>query len=362
MRVRAGKLFLAAALFALPGLCLALEEQSLLTPDGTTFVVRAGKAIDLGVSGLTSPDSYVIEWSSRAQDGTVATGLIPGMASNQEKRGLQLAFDESTGKLLLMWIERVSAYSHVRVAVLKNGVWSNSALLPNTGISRAYNPQMRVTHQPVTTLDENDAVVSSVSSVLSVVWWEEAEQVQARYATVFLDEDTTDPASLEVYDLPLLAGETGGASSYPDDVPSGAYLYPSLQTDGLSGVLLASFADLGDQKHKILRIEFPGDRGKPTEKGNLKWQRRHIPIVGISTTGPVARMAPVLPRQTDPDAGVHTTIGSGYRPTISWRDGDALKFTRLDGADWAPVGSIPIDENMTYEKALALVVGMGTRN
>jgi hypothetical protein len=365
MRLRAGKLLLAVALFALPGLCLAFEEQSLLTPDGTMHVVRAGKAVDLGVSDVTSsPDTFVIEWSSRAQDGTVTTGLVPGTISGQEKRGLQVAFDEATGKLLLLWIEEVSAYSHVRVGVLQNGTWSNTALLPNQGISRAYNPEMRVTHQTVTYLDSKDVAVSAVSSVLSITWWEEAEQVQARYATVFLDEDSADPASFAVYDLPALAAGTVGAHSYPDDVPSGAYLYPSLQTDGFSGALLASFADLGDKKHKVLRIEFPGDRGKPSEKGNLKWQRRHIPIVGISTSGPVARMAPILARQTDPDAGVRTSIGTGYRPTIFWRDGDTLKFTRMtgDGTDWSTVGSIAIDDTTTYDKALALVVGMGTRN
>ena len=52
MRLRAGKWILAAAFFALPGLCFAVEEQSLLTPDGTTYVVRAGKAIDLGQDAI----------------------------------------------------------------------------------------------------------------------------------------------------------------------------------------------------------------------------------------------------------------------------------------------------------------------
>ena len=84
-RIRLG--WILAALLALPGIGLAFEEQSLLTPDGSLHTVRAGKAIDLGISGLTpSPDSFVIDWTARAQDGTIQTTIIPGTVSYQTKR------------------------------------------------------------------------------------------------------------------------------------------------------------------------------------------------------------------------------------------------------------------------------------
>ena len=70
-------------------------------------------------------------------------------------------------------------------------------------------------------------------------------------------------------------------------------------------------------------------------------------------------MTPTMANLAD---GVRTTIGTGYRPTLSWRDGDALKFTRLDGTDWSPVRSIAIDDTMSYDRALALVTSMGQRN
>lgn len=355
-------LLLFAALAAAPGVCVAFEEQSLLTPDGTMHVVRAGKAVDLGITDLSlNADNFVIDWTSRAQDGTIQTAVVPGTVSYQEKRGLQLNYDESTGKLILVWIEEISAFSHVRVGVLHEGLWSNSALQPTQGISRAYNPQVRLTHQTVSWLDDKDETVSASSSILSVIWWEESNKVEARLATLFLDEKVGAPGSLKLYELPVLIGSSND-SKYEDDIPSGAYLFPSLQTDGFSGAVLASFADLHDKQHKVVRIEFPRDRGKPTEKGNLKWERRHAPIVSIAVTGPVARMTPVLAAQTDPGAAVGTSIGAGFRPTLYWRDGDALKFSRLEGAEWAPVRSIAIDETMTYEKARGLVEGMGQRN
>jgi len=186
-------LLAAAALAIAPALVFALEEQSLLTPDGTLHVLRAGKAIDLGLAEAR-PESILIEHATRAQDGTETVAILPGSESYQDKRGLQLGYDEETRTLLLLWTEDISAYSHIRVGVFRDGVWSNSALLPSQGISRAYNPEMRVTHQRVTYLDETDAVVAKTSSIVSVVWWEEATLLQARFAALFLDEGAPAPA------------------------------------------------------------------------------------------------------------------------------------------------------------------------
>ena len=352
---------LAVALAALPAMSLAIEEQSLLTSDGTVHVVRAGRVVDLGIQDATlSPEDIVIEWASRAQDGTLSVSIIPGTESRGDKRGLQAAFDEQTQTLLLLWTEDISAFSEIRVGVRHAGVWTNSGLLPNQGISRAFNPQMRVTHQAVSYLDEQDAPVSKTSSILSIIWWEEAQFGQARLASLFLDENAFDPASLSIYDLPVLTGSVGDVSY--EGIPSGAYLFPSLQADGLTGAFLISYADLHAQRHKVVRVQFPEDQGKPSEAGNLKWQRRHIPIVGIASSGPIARHAPTMPANAPAEVSVGTSIGSGYLPTLYWRDGDFLKYSRLESAEWAAVRSIAIDAVMTYEKALALVTGMGGRN
>ncbi len=352
-------LIAAAALAIVPALAFALEEQSLLTPDGTLHVLRAGKAIDLGLAEA-HPESIVIEHSIRAQDGTETVAILPGSESYQDKRGLQLGYDEETHTLLLLWTEDISAYSHIRVGVFHDGVWTNSALLPSQGISRAYNPQMRVTHQRVTYLDENDAIVAKTNSIVSVVWWEEASLLQARFAALFLDEAPFVAANLSVYDLPALTGGVG-ASAY-DDVPSGAYLYPTLQADGLSGAVLASYADLHDLRHRVVQIRFPDFQGKPSDDTSMDWKRRHTPIVGIASDGPLADMTPRLPPQAKPKDAVGTSIGAGYRPTMYWLEEGTLKYTRLGATGWEPVRSVPVNESMTYEKALALVVGMGSRN
>src|SRR5262249_35167419 len=123
------RIVLAAAFALLPALALAFDEQSLLTPDGTLHVVRSGLAVGVGVTDPSvRPDSYVIDWTSSAQDGTIRTEILPGTVSSQEKRGLQLGFDEQTSTLLLVWTEDVSAFSHIRVGVFHDGTWTNSPL------------------------------------------------------------------------------------------------------------------------------------------------------------------------------------------------------------------------------------------
>jgi hypothetical protein len=361
-------LFLAAAFAALPALALALEEiapgleeHSLLTPGGTLHVVRSGRALDLGIQDASiDPNAFVVDWASRAQDGTISTQVIPGTVGYQERRGLQLGWDDPTSTLLLVWTEEVSAFSHIRVGIYHDGTWTNSPLLPKQGISRSYNPQMRITHQRVSYLDENDVRISKTTSILSVVWWEEGQGLQARLATLFLDENGFDPTNLAIYDLPAMAG--GTAATVYNDVPAGAYLYPGLQPDGLSGAILVSFADLHADRHRVIRISFPEDQGKPSNADDTNWKRRHIPIVGFAGEGPVARMLPRRPWGDREKGIIGTTIGAGYQPTLYWREGDNLQYARLEGAEWSPIRSIAIDEATPYDKALALVAEMAGRN
>ena len=265
-RNRLLQLLLAAALTALPGVCAALEEHSLLTADGTLHVVRAGLAVDLGVQDAgISPQANLIEWTSRAQDGTVSVAILPGSVSYQEKYGLELAYDDQTASLLLLWTEDVSAFSQIRVGVLRDGTWTNSSLLPSAGVSRAHNPQMLVTHRNATYLDAQANLVVKTSSILSVVWFEEAASAQARYAALFLDETSFDPTALAIYDLPAMVGTAGDTSAAGH--PGRRLLYPTIQADGLSGGLLASFADLHAGKQPRRPHRLPAGLGPPRRAG-----------------------------------------------------------------------------------------------
>ena len=352
LRIAFRFLLLAAALGSLCAAPVSAEEKSLLAADGTLYSIRSGLAAELGLENLP-PDDYAIRWSAQDQNGTIRSGVVPGTAGSTIKKNLDLAWDEATGSLLLLWKEELSVLNILQIGVLRNGSWIVSDLLPNLGFAHAFNPQMRLSHFVVRTTGPDGAVVSCTRSVLSIIWWEESQYAQARYAPIFIDEENFDFANVPVYDLPVVAGG-GGSTSY-GDVPGGSYLFPSLHSDGPGGAILATFADLHAQKNVVVRITFPTDLGTP-DANNITWMRRHIPIVGVVGESPLAPTAPVRV------ASVGTTLGAAYRPTYYWRDGDRLLYTRYDGHEWASVKAIQISDTMPYERALALVVGMAASN
>jgi hypothetical protein len=344
----AGAAFAADAVAAKP-----TEEKSLLAPDGTLYTVRSGHVSDLNVSdtGVLSTDN-VIAWSSRKPDGSVGQGLVPDTVGQSLKRNLDLAYDESTGSLVLLFKEDLTVLNILRLGIFRDGGWTMTNLLPNLGFAHAYNPQILLSHLAVTTQDADGNAVSQTRTILSVIWWEEAQYSQARYAPIFLDE-VSDASGVDVYDLPVLLG--GAAAAPTASHPSSAYMYPSLQLEGIGGSILASFADLGSDRHYVIRIKYPDNLGKPGPD-NVTWQRRRIPVVGVASEVPIPSDVPVL------IDGVKTVIGASYRPTIVWNTDSAVGYTRFDGRKWSPAINIPLTDSMTCDRALRLVQEMATRN
>ncbi|MGH9366178.1 MAG: hypothetical protein ACRD3M_00710 [Thermoanaerobaculia bacterium] len=346
------RLALALALLLAAGAASAeVQKRTLLASDGTLYQVATGLAWELSAPGLAT-DDFAVVWSAFAQDGAQAGGLIPGAASSSPKTSLDLTVDEPTGTLVVLWREENSLVNKIRLAFWKAGKWTIADLLPSVGFPHAYNPQMLLTHQTVHAKDEAGADVYTNRSVLSILWWEEAGYSQARYASFFLDEPI-DPSRVAIYDLPELVNDQGPTSL--QDLPRGAYAYPSLQAEGPGGAILASFAALFSNRHYVVRISYPTELGKPSAD-NSTWLRRRIPVVGIASTGPIATM-PAFGASS-----VRTVVGSSYKPTLHWRDDAGLHYIRFDGAAWSVVRSIALSDEMTYEKAVALVEGMAKRN
>jgi hypothetical protein len=330
------------------------EEKSLLVPDGTLYTVRSGYASDLGLTdGSASPNDYVVVWSSRRQDGSTAQGLVPDTAGHSLKSNLQLAYDETSGSLVLLWKEDFTVLNVLRLGIFRSGAWTLANLLPNLGFAHAYNPQMLLSHQTVNIENADGSSASHTRTILSVIWWEEAQYAQARFAPIFLDE-VSDASDVQVYDLPAAVGG-GGGPTLTGDRTSGAYMYPALQLEGIGGAILASFEALDSNKHYVIRVTFPSNLGKPGPD-NVTWQRRRIPVVGVASEGPTSDSVP---------SGIDrviTIIGASYHPTLMWRTEGAVGFSRFDGKAWSSARTIPLDTSMTYDRALRLVQEMATRN
>jgi hypothetical protein len=344
----------AAGLLAAAGAARALEEKSLLATDGTLYTVRAGTAEELGaVGGNVTAEQNLMVWSARAQDGTVTGGAIPGTAGTSIKRNLDLAYDDVSRSLVLLWKEELTIINVLHISILKDGAWSSRDLLPNLGFAHAFNPKMLLTHFYVHLLDANGADQWQYKSLLSVIWWEEADLRQARYCPIFLDE-VVPQSDITVYDLPTLTGSSGAASY--NGIASSVYFHPSVSLEGPGGAVLASFVDVGANQHVVVRVSFRTDLG-PSNVSNPTYLRRREPIVGIAFRGPIADPSPF-----ENALNVNTFIGANYNPTLVWQSGTSLFFTHFAGTAWSAASSIPLTDSMSFDKAIRLIEDMATKN
>ncbi len=361
MSVMKGAIRTLRLLLVVAGLALAVraasaaEEKSLLASDGTLYVARADTALNLGASGDSiQPTDNLIEFSFQRQDGSHGLGIVPGTIGASAKSNLDMAYDEASGSLVLLWKEDFLVVNMLHLEVYRNGAWTQADLLPSLGFTHAYNPQMLLYHQTVHTQDANGNDVAQLQSILSVIWWEESYDTLARYAPIFLNEDFRS-SDATIYNLPALIGTSAAPVSYATRPPAGAYMYPALQLEGPGGGILASFADLTGGRQYVIRIGFPNNLGRPDDPNNITWQRRRIPVVGVASGGPLSVSGPL-------DVAVTTFVGPAYNPTLVWRGDNAVFFTRLEGQSWSSVKSVPLSDVMTYEKAMRLVQEMATKN
>jgi hypothetical protein len=336
----------------------AAEEKTLLGSDGTLYVARAGSALDLGASGNSiAPTDSLIEFSFQRQDGSRGLGIVPGTIGTSTKSNLDMAYDEVSGSLLLLWKEDFRVVNLLHLGIYRNGAWTQADLLPSLGFAHAFNPQMLLLHQTVHSLDPDGNDRSRVRTILSVIWFEESYYFQARYAPIFLDEDSTSK-DVQVYDLPATIG--GGGPTPHEGIPESAYMYPALQSEGPGGSMLASFADLHARKHYVVRIDFPTNLGNPSDSKNPIFERRHIPVVGIVASGPLAFE---VPSQLAPEnAPVGTIIGSSYNPTLYWQNGSTIRYRRFDGKAWSEARAIALGKDLNFDRALRLLEAMAASN
>lgn len=342
----------------------SVEEKSLISANGTYYTVRAGKAAALGVigSGIT-PEQNLIAWSLRRQDGSQAAGVIPGTIGITIKKNLLLTFDETTQTLVLVSNEAdpSNLISLLRLAILRDGRWTSADLPATTGgFSHASNPQIELVHPTENTVDATGKAVACVRSALVVTWYE--DYAGSRLASFFIDEDLRPE---DVYSLDLDDLVNGAGTSRDDSVPAGEYMYPSLQAEGNAVSMseprvLVSFTSLAARKHVVARASFP--------IGGLTTQRRHAPIVGVTSVGeaPLAFDANVRLPAT---ARVETIIGSGTSGgagasnpalTVYWRSdsGQKVSYTYFDGRKWSSVKTLTGIEPRT---AVQLIREMAAR-
>jgi len=344
-------LLLAAAAVAILARPAGAEERSLLTPEGILYHVESGLYKSFEPTGTAAqPDDYVIHWDSRSQSGEVLSGIIPGTDNADVKDQFDIAYDSLSQAFFLVWNDRVSMLNSVQFAIYQGGIWTQAQLVPSGVFSFANHPRILITHETVQDLDGEGNEVDTPRSVISFIWWEDSGRPHARFAPIFVENCSLDISDIQIYDLPDLVGSTSVVLSTVLQNP--LYKYPSIQQDGFSSGVLASFGDAATGNLQVVRIGFPSDfRGRTPAGG-----RHSIVILGYSAVS--------MP-QSVPDTSTRlgTVIGGGYQPTVYWQNDDSsVNYSIARGTAWSATRSVALTPKLSADSAIALIGQMAAQN
>jgi hypothetical protein len=354
--MKAPRSFLVASLLGIAWAAFAgiagAEERSLLTADGTLYHVQSGLYSTFEPEGTAAaPNDFVIRWDSVDQTGAMQSGIIPGTNNADRKDQFDLAYDSLSQSLVLAWNDRFLIADSIQFAIFQKGIWVQSPLLPSGVFSFASNPQILITHQRVQDLDGSGNEVDSQRSVISVIWWEGSVKPRARFAPIFVENGSFDLADIRIYDLPELVGSQ--TIEWPELLANPIYESPSLQQDGLSPMVLATFGDVATKTLQVAQITFPSDFRQVIDP----LHGRHVVVILGHNSSPILETVP---------SGVTllgTVVGSNYQPTIYWQsDPGHVSYSMSDGTQWTSPRAVTLTPALGADAAVSLIRKMAIQN
>jgi hypothetical protein len=355
-----------AGLLALAGLGLfagrADAVSAVLSKDGTLYEVFTASYGGI-ITGATASDAQlpVLALRTTPPGGVPTVEIVGGTVDDLDKLGEVLEFDETTQTVFVVYTQRQGFFLDVHVAMRRSGAWTEGRFLPNPGLFVSMNPQLLVTRQSYTDLDAQGSPVTKSRAILSIVWWEESNTSQARYAAVFIEDGSLRLDDVTAWNLNELNGAAGPTDN--TGLPWSSYVHPGLQRDaGTNGGVLVSFANLAARKQQVIRLAFPDNLPKLVPPDGLtpaqrtSFARGHIPI-GRSFSETQLPTQINLSFQTQ----VGTFISPAGVPTFYWSSGADLSYLSYLRGGSSTVLTIPFRPDFPVDRAIAVVRDMSER-
>jgi hypothetical protein len=339
------------------GLCAPRADAgtAVLAADGTLYEVFTDSYGDV-ISGANAADSSlpILALRTTPPGGQPVVEVVGGTVSAFDKLGEALEFDDTTQTVFVVYTRVQGFFADVHVAMKRKGGWSDGTFLPNPGLFVSMFPQLLVTRQTYTDVDGS----AKSRSILSIVWWEESNASQARYAPVFIEDGALGLDDVTAWNLNDLIGAAGPTDN--SGLPMSAYIHPALQADlGTNGGVLVSFANLAVQQQQVIHLGFPDnlptivppDTLSPTQR--TSYARGHTPI-GRSFTAlsiPIVDQPFLVP--------IGTLISPAGTPTLYWSSGTNL-FYQAAGTSTAL--TLPLRPDFPVDRAIAVIRDMSNKN
>lgn len=337
----------------------ASADSAIVTKSGTLYEVYPALYGDV-VAGSTGSDSRTPVLALRTTPpGRPATlEIVQGTLDSNEKGDPSIDFEETTGTVFVVYTKYSGLMSQVHVAVRRSDRWVERDVLPNLGLYLSLNPQVVVTRQRYIDFDGNGGTIPKWRSILSLVWWEESGDSQARYAAVFVEDGVLKLDTVEAYNLNRMVNSNGPTPG--QGLPFSSYQFPAVQRDTTTnGGVLVSFVSLADRLEHVVSVTFPDDITQLMPIGATvgtpeAYARLHKPI------GRSMRSTDIP--QIDTRATVGTAISPAGLPTFYWVEGDRVLFRRADAPASSATMTIPLRTDLSVDRAIALVREMALKD
>jgi len=352
-----------AGLLAIAGVGLfagrADAATAVLSKDGTLYEVFEASYGQI-ITGASATDAVlpVLGLRTTPSGGTPAVEVVGGTVNDLVKLGESLEFDETTQSVFVVYTRLQGFFLDVHVAMRRSGAWSEVRLDPNPGLYVSMNPQLLVTRQTYTDADATGQPLTASRTILSIVWWEESDTSQARYAPIFIEDGSLSLDDVTAWNL----NDLNGAAGPTDDsgLPVSSYAHPAVQRDaGTNGGVLVSFANLATRTQQVVHIAFPDnllnlvppDGLTPTQRAS--YARGHTPITRAfsETRLPIEMDLAFL-------TPVGTVISPAGIPTFYWSSDAGLSY--LQGGS-STILALPFRPDFPVDRAIAVVRAMSEK-
>jgi hypothetical protein len=291
-----------------------------------------------------------------SQDGAVVVRSVvpfPLMVDGTSDTGIQVAADELTGKVAVIWQRNwAENASEVMLAVWRDGSWQRIEHLAQDLSAYPRNPAIRLTEIATTVPDPNvpddpSKAVVIRDSFLHVVWWEGTDQGHASYALLRLTADSGDPDALIKKNLESFAS-IGLACMAP--VPPAVLEHPVFGNQDSRDRAYLLFGSQRICLFQLLEVSFSLDLGPDTGTGGIgviAQRGRHMPIFGV-------RKAFAMTQEFDMES-VRVVLGAGLSPVVYRANGNKVEYVIATETGWSPRRTLTVKDGMTMDQAIPLV-------
>jgi len=313
-------------------------------------------------------DRSGILWkASSAREGLVLTGeangqvvvrsVVPfplGVAGAADTQ-IQVAADESTGKVAVVWQRNWSDQaSEVMLAVWREGSWERIEHLSSDLAARPRFPNITLSEvstsvpNPDAPDDPSQAAVFS-DSFLHVIWWQGATQGGARYALLRLTAQPGDGDDLILRELDAYAG-LGLACDNP--APPDALEHPLFAAQMPRDRAVILYGSERNCQFNLLEVTFALTKGvTATTDGDtttvIAQRRRQMPIFGVKKTFPMTRDVGM--------EGARIVLGTNLSPVVYRVLGNTVEYVTATDAGWSPRRTLTVKDELTLDQAIPLV-------